>query len=156
MKMKNGFWRIGVIGAACVVALTFAADDKPAEKKDQLAAKNDAGDAAWAEVLKAMRAPNPPAEWQTKEPSKEEIAAWELKNGALAGQAAERALDFYTKYPKHEKAAEARKLEVKLLTVSIELGGTNKQARLDELMDARLKDPATPAEENSTCAPNAF
>jgi thiol-disulfide isomerase/thioredoxin len=145
--MKNGFWRIGVIIAACVVALTFAADDKPAEKKDQPAAKDEAGDAAWAEVLKAMRAPNPPAEWQTKEPSKEEIAAWELKNGVLAGQAAERALEFYTKHPTHEKAAEARKLEVKLLTVSIELGSTNKQARLDELMDARLKDPTVPADE---------
>ena len=145
--MKNGFWRIGVIGAACVVALTFAADDKPVEKKAQPTAKEDAGDAAWTEVLKAMRAPNPPAEWQTKEPSKEEIAAWETKNGVLAGQAAERALDFYTKFPKHEKAPDARKLEVKLLTVSIELGNTNKQARLNELTEARLKDPTTPAEE---------
>jgi hypothetical protein len=110
--MKNGFWRIGVIAVACVVALTFAADDKPADKKEQPAAKNDAGDVAWAEVLKAMRAPNPPAEWQTKEPSKEEIAAWELKNGVLAGQAAELAREFYTKHPQHEKAAEGRKLEV--------------------------------------------
>ncbi len=145
--MKYGLWRFGVIVAACIVALTFAADDKPGEKKDPVAAKDDAGDDAWAEVLKAMRAPNPPAEWQAKEPSKEEIAAWETKNGVLAGLAADRAQQFYLKFPKHEKATDARKLEVKLLTVSIELGNTNKQTRLDELTDARLKDPTTPAEE---------
>lgn len=146
--MKNGFWRIGVIVAACAVALTFAADDKPAAQKAPAGAvKNEAGDAAWAEVLKAMRAPNPPAEWQNKEPNKEELAAWELKNSVLAGAAADKAREFYGQFPQHEKASEARKLEVKLLTVSIELGNTNRQVRLDELLDARLKDPATPADE---------
>jgi thiol-disulfide isomerase/thioredoxin len=145
--MKNGFWRMGVIVGACVVALTFAADNKPLEKQSPAAAKDDAGDAAWAEVLKAMRAPNPPAEWQTKEPSKEEVAAWELKNGLLAGAAADLAKEFYKKFPQHEKAEESRKLELKLLNVSIELGNTNKQARLDELTDERLKDPSVPADE---------
>jgi hypothetical protein len=53
-----------------------------------------AGDKAWREVLQSVRPPSTPPEWATKEPSKEEIAAFEKKNGMLAAEAASRMNEF--------------------------------------------------------------
>lgn len=122
----------------------------PEKKRDPAPAKEAAasdGDEAWKLVMKAMQAPRPPVEWQTKEPSKEEVAAFEKKSGVLAGEAADQAKDFYQKFPDHAKSAEARKMEFQLVSVSVQLGNTNRQARLDELEDARLKDPKLSGEE---------
>src|SRR5215207_10100562 len=114
--MKAGKWmRVGVVMAACAVALTFAADEKPVPGDGATAPTKDAAETAWQAVLKALRPPPPPEEWRTTPPSKEQIAAYEKKNGVLAAEAADKAKDFYTKYPAHEKAAEARKMEVQLL-----------------------------------------
>jgi thiol-disulfide isomerase/thioredoxin len=134
----NVLKRVIVVAAACVMALTFAADDGKPE---------DAADAAWQEVLKALRPPPQPEAWRTKEPSKEEIEKWERNNGVLAGNAAEKARDFYTKYPSHAKADDARRREIELLSVAVQLGDTNRQARFDELQEKRLSDPTVSAEE---------
>ena len=100
-----------------------------------------AGDNAWKEVLVAMRPPSYPPEWDNNQPSKEVIAEFEKKNGVAAGEAAEKAREFYTKYPQHEMAAEARTREQYLLGVAIQLGNTNAIARLSALEESRLKDP---------------
>jgi thiol-disulfide isomerase/thioredoxin len=139
MMKANMFKRVAVVSVACVLALAFAADDAKPGDKD--------GDAAWQEVLTALRPPPPPAEWRTNEPTKEQIAAWEKKNGVLAGQAADKARDFYTKFPSHSKAEDARHREIDLLRVSIELGNTNAQARFDQLLEKRLNDPSVSADE---------
>lgn len=136
-----------MIVAACAVALTFAADEKPAKVDGAAAADSDGASVAWQAVLKALRPPPPPDEWRTNPPSKEQIAAYEKKNGELAGQAADKAKDFYTQYPGHEKAAEARKMELQLLSVAIELGNTNRQQQFAALQEQRLNDPTLPAEE---------
>src|SRR6185503_2281796 len=134
MNMKTDRWvRLTVVVAACVVALTFAADEKPAKTGGAAPAKEDAADTAWQGVLKALRPPPPPEEWRTTPPSKEQIASYEKKNGDLAGEAADKAKDFYTKYPSHEKAGEARKMEVQLLGVAVQLGNTNRQAQFEAL-----------------------
>jgi thiol-disulfide isomerase/thioredoxin len=105
------------------------------------------GDQAWKEVLQAMRPPSPPPEWENTEPSKEAVAEFEKKNGALAATAAEKAKDFYTRFPKHEMAGEARDREQYLLGVAIQLGQTNLTARLHALEESRLKDPNLSEEE---------
>jgi thiol-disulfide isomerase/thioredoxin len=51
------------------------------------------------------------------------------------------ARDFYTKYPDDPRAAEARSQERQLLDAAVQLGYTNAAPRLDELEQARLKDP---------------
>lgn len=133
--------RVAIIGAACVLALTFAAEnDKPAKPAE-------AADAAWQEVAKSMRPIPPPEAWRTKEPSDEEVATWRRKNGVLAGEAADKMKDFYTKHPNHSKAFEAQRREVELLGVAVQLGSTNLQARFDEAQEKRLKDPKVPDEE---------
>lgn len=138
----NWMKRAAVIVGACVLALAIAAEDsKPAAKADP------AGDAAWKEVMLALRPPPPPESWRTKEPTKEEVAAWERKNGGLAGDAADKARDFYTQHSGHPKAQEARRREIELLGVAVQLGVTNRQARFEELQEKRLSDPSVPAAE---------
>jgi FimV-like protein len=138
--MKTKQWmRVGVIMAACVVAMTFAADEKPPDLS--------AGDAAWQEVQKSFRPPAPPADWRTNEPTKQQIAEFEKQNGVLAGNAADKAKEFYTKFPSHPRATEAQRMELQLLSVAVQLGVTNRQAAFEALEEKRLNDPALPANE---------
>lgn len=125
-----------VVALLCGLALMcFAAeDDAPA-------------DAAWKEVLKGLRPPPPPAEWRTNQPTKEQIAAYERQNGELAGQAADKAKSFYTKFPDHIKAKEAQTIELQLLSVAVQLGETNREAQLGALQESRLNDPALSEDE---------
>lgn len=105
------------------------------------------GDKAWREVLQSVKPPATPAEWETNQPSKEAIAEFERKNGALAVEAATRMKEFYAKYPKHEMASEARDRELYLLGVAVQLGNTNAATRLSVLEEAKLKDPNLSEEE---------
>ena len=106
-----------------------------------------AGDEAWKTVLQSMRPPTPPAEWETSPPSKEQEAAFEKKNGVMAAEAAQRMKEFYTKFPKHEMAGEAKDREQYLLGVAMQLGNTNVTTRLAELEAEKLKDPNLSEEE---------
>jgi thiol-disulfide isomerase/thioredoxin len=104
-------------------------------------------DKAWFAVLKASRPPTPPAEWQTKPPTAEEAKKWDQTNSLRAGEAADLARDFYTRYPDHAAVAEAKERELDLLRVAVQLGSTNKLARLDELETAKLQDPSLDEDE---------
>lgn len=131
--------RVAVVAVACVLALSWAADNEPK--------KEDAADTAWQAAVQALRPPPPPAEWRTKEPSQPEVEAWEKKNGALAAVAADLMKNFYTKYPAHAKAPDARRREVELLGAAVQLGQTNLTARFEGLQEKRLSDPTVPEAE---------
>ncbi|MFM1768954.1 MAG: hypothetical protein RJA22_1483 [Verrucomicrobiota bacterium] len=105
------------------------------------------GDKAWREVLAAMEPPPFPAAWETQPPSEAEQKAFARTNALLTATAAERARDFYTRFPDHAQAALARERERELLGVSAQLGNTNALTRLAALTEARLKDPSLPEEE---------
>src|SRR6185503_13543460 len=128
---------------------TPVVEDRPILSEGDAAVLQSAGvttplseaDLAWQELQKAFQPPRYPAEWQLKEPTPEEIAQFEKKNGDMAAQAADKAKDFYTRFPKHENAEEARKQEYNLLGVAVQLGNTNRVAQLQTLEEARLKDP---------------
>lgn len=100
-----------------------------------------AAEAAWTSLLTAMRPPEPPAEWQTNAPSKEVQSAFRQKVGESAAKTAALAQEFYSKFPTHENAAEAREREQYLLNAAVQLGYTNAQVRLEQIEEARLKDP---------------
>ena len=106
-----------------------------------------AGDQAWKEVMQAMRPPAYPPEWATNQPSDKEVAEFQRKNGELAGKAAEKVKEFYTKYPNHEMAGEAKDREVYLLGVAVQLGNTNVMQKLVALEGEKLKDPKLSEEE---------
>ncbi|MDB6125631.1 MAG: Alkyl hydroperoxide reductase/ Thiol specific antioxidant/ Mal allergen [Pedosphaera sp.] len=111
------------------------AEDNPPNS----ATNNVDGDKAWKGVLKATTPPAPPAEWQTHEPNEAEVAKFYIP--ALV-QGADKAKDFYTKFPTHPKAADAHKTEYELLSLAAQrFGDTNNTARLESLEKVRLKDP---------------
>ena len=146
--MKTNYWkRACVIAAACMLAMPFAAEDKKPDAKPEAKVDAAAGDEAWADVLKAMRPPPPPAEWSTTPPTEAQISAWEKKNGLLVGQIAEKTREFYTKFPDHSKAELAHRRELELLTLALRLGNTNCQTLLAALEEKRLSDPAVPEDE---------
>src|SRR5579871_3084000 len=109
-----------------------------AQTASTTATNNPEADKAWKETYRATRAPMPPREWETNAPTaQQELEFWQ---GALA-KAADKAKDFYTKYPTHPKAADARQIEYNLLTMAAEkFGDTNQLTRLDTLTTEHLKD----------------
>jgi thiol-disulfide isomerase/thioredoxin len=102
-----------------------------------LAAKEP--DAAWDELQAASRRPEPPAQWQAKEPSEKEMADF-LMPYALALM--DKAKDFYTRFPTNNHALEARKQELEMTGVAVSLGATNQQSRLELAEKTLLADPA--------------
>lgn len=74
--------------------------------------KTNAADLAWDALVKLSEPTAPPEEWQTKRPDEAEIAKFREAEAKRMGVTAERAKDFYTKFPKHEQVAEAKEMEM--------------------------------------------
>jgi thiol-disulfide isomerase/thioredoxin len=102
-----------------------------------LAAKEP--EAAWEELQAASRRPEPPAQWQVKEPSEKEQADFLLPY-ALALM--DKAKDFYTRFPKDSHTLDARKQEMEMTGVALSLGATNEQSRMDAAEKTLLADPS--------------
>jgi len=66
-------------------------------------------DKAWKQVSKAFQPPMPPAEWQVRRPTPEEVEAFRADRARLAGEALNLAHEFQARFPDHPKAAEAKK-----------------------------------------------
>jgi len=126
----------GWLGLGGVLA---RAEESPAVSATATATNSAEADKAWRETYKATRAPAPPAEWQEKEPSPGEVAKFYLP-ALISG--ADKAKDFYTRFPQHAKARDARALEYKLLSMAAQrYGDTTQTARLEALEKARMDDP---------------
>ncbi len=108
---------------------------------------NAAGDKAWKELVKNFRPPVPPENWREKKPTEEDIAKFRDSQRDLSGAAADKAKEFYTTYPQHPKAAEARTKEREMLGFAVQLGATNRVAQLEKLDQEHLKDPTLSEEE---------
>ena len=96
-----------------------------------------------------------PSEWQGH-PTKEQIEEFQTKNATLAEQAAEKAKDFYTRYPTHPKAAEAHKKELEMLRNAQMLGSNRKSAELAALEEQALNDPKLSEKERFDLRLRAF
>lgn len=115
----------------------------PVVAQDKTPDKTQDADAAWQAFLKASRPPGPPSDWGNTPPTKEQIEAFHLRNSELAAKAADVAHEFYTKFPDHARASEAREKELKLIEVAVQLGNTNKVARLQEIRKEMVNAPGT-------------
>jgi thiol-disulfide isomerase/thioredoxin len=105
-------------------------------------AAQDAG-AAWDELQDAMstRPPTPDA-WQLQEPAPEEQIRFFMPY-VLA--IADKAKDFYSRFPKDTNAIEAKLSEYGALSLMVDQAkATNQQPRLDAALKAILADPALP------------
>jgi thiol-disulfide isomerase/thioredoxin len=122
------------------VSLAVSTPFVKAATSDSATSEPSAADKAWKEFEKSRQPEMPPAEWQGH-PTPEQRALFRAKQGERAAQAAEKAKDFYTQYPTHPKAAEAKLREADLLQIAVQLGNTNKLADYKKLQEERLKDP---------------
>lgn len=129
---------LGAILVASVLAITSSICQ--GATSDSVTNSVADGDKAWKELERAMRPEMPPADWQGH-PTPEQRAMFRVKQGEKAAQAAEKAKDFYTRFPNHPRAAEARKDEMDLLQVTVQLGNTNKLGDYRALQEEKLKDP---------------
>jgi thiol-disulfide isomerase/thioredoxin len=128
--------------AIVVLAAVLAISAPLARAATADSAKNEPSEAdkAWKELEKAMQPEMPPTEWQGH-PTPEQRAAFRAKQAEKAAAAADKAKDFYTRYPDYPKAAEAKKREADMLQVAVQLGNTNKLADFQKLQEEKAKDP---------------
>lgn len=96
---------------------------------------------AWEEFVKASQLLPQPASWQTSPPNPDEISAFRQKVGVAAGEAADKAHTFYKNFPEHGMATEARKRQLQLLGVAVQLGNTNRVGEWRAAEEAVVKLP---------------
>jgi thiol-disulfide isomerase/thioredoxin len=102
-----------------------------------LAAKD--ADGAWTELQEAAsRPPSPPDEWELKEPSAEEQSRFFLPHAVIL---ADKAVDFYSRFPTDTNALPAKMMELGIITWALDHGGTNQQGRFDAVKKSILADP---------------
>ena len=89
--------------------------------------------AAWKVVTAAMQPPVPPAEWNQKPPTEEEVAKFKAAMAIAAGQAADKAGEFLTRFPTDAHASEARDAQRDMLKTAIELGAKERAEELAKL-----------------------
>jgi len=133
-------------------ALDCAAAEAASAPRPAAAATNQADSAAaaelaWKELQKALRPPAPPESWRTNAPTPQDRETFNKRNGEMAAQVADMASEFYTRFPDHPKAQEARQRELEMRKTAVQLGNVKQVARLNELQDGRAKDPQAEPEE---------
>jgi thiol-disulfide isomerase/thioredoxin len=144
--MKTTRFAFAVAISICAAFSGFAAETNNAAKTGAANTSTNA-DATWQEIEKSFRPPTPPAEWRQKRPSEQEIQSFREKERDVSAAAADKAKDFYTKFPNSSHAAEAHDKEREMLEYAVRLGATNQLSRLDALNDQRLKDPSISEDE---------
>ena len=92
----------------------------------------------WIEVEKACRPPAPPDEWRKKQPTEAEIRKFQLP---FIIAAADKAKNYYTKYPKENMVPTAKAREYQMLNMAYNAGATNLVTRIAALEKDRLADP---------------
>jgi thiol-disulfide isomerase/thioredoxin len=109
------------------IGVGFAEDAAKPATKNLLP---DDAEAAWSDVQKSTRPPQPPAEWNQKAPTDEESAAFRRKMGEAAGVAADKAKEFQARFASSPHLADAKQLQRELLQAAVSLGVAG---RADEL-----------------------
>jgi thiol-disulfide isomerase/thioredoxin len=139
-KMSQSFKISFGLGLVCLLtsAQSLISAESPATNKAAAASTDEAQ--VWKDLQKALRPPMPPAEWQGQ-PTEEQIHEFRQQQGKVAGEAADKCKDYYTRFPKSEHAEAAKKKEYEMLQIAIQLGNTNKAAGLEKLEQAKLADP---------------
>lgn len=98
---------------------------------------------AWTELEAALAALPPTIlpEWQTNRPSPQAFAEYRLGLSEKVAAVAQKAREFYQKFPEAANASTARLREEQLLRDAAQMGATNVLERLKELDAARAEAP---------------
>lgn len=141
--MKIGFI---VYASAALTAFAVVRGDAPApsapkvpdqpeiaKAKAKSVVLPDDATAAWKVVTAAMQPPLPPAEWNQKPPTEEEVAKFKASMAIAAGEAADKAALFLARFPADAHASEARDAQRDMLKTAIELGAKERTEELAKL-----------------------
>jgi thiol-disulfide isomerase/thioredoxin len=100
---------------------------------------------AWA-ALTNFSLPKPPMDWQTNPPTAEALAKFDDLQAAQAGALADRAQDFYKRFPDDLNVSRARTTELQALQMAVHFGATNRLADLNLREQALIADTNAPEE----------
>lgn len=134
----------GFIAAAGIVSLAMADD---ALLSTVLQSKT--ADAAWTELNDSAHPPASPPEWRTNAPPLEEQQKFYLP---YIHALADRAKDFYTRFPQDKHATDTKLLELNFLLKTVAWGGDDQKPRLESVENSLLKDPAVPTADHLNIA----
>jgi thiol-disulfide isomerase/thioredoxin len=84
-------------------------------------------------VTEAMQPPLPPAEWNQKAPSEEEVAKFKASMALAAGVAADRAAEFAQRFPQDAHASEAKDAQKDMLRTAVQLGAKERAPELAKI-----------------------
>jgi len=92
---------------------------------------------AWDELRQSAQRPPVPDSWQLQEPSPAEMGQYFLPYTLAL---ADKSKDYYSRFSHETNTLDARQMEMKALSLSIEFGATNQQARFDAVEKLVLAD----------------
>lgn len=119
-------------GATLGILLGFTGYCADNSNSNSSSAAPDA-DKAWKEVVDASKPPALPPEMAGGAAGEEQRAKLRTFLGERSRAGAEKAREFYSKYPKHANAAEAKEMEKRMLKQAIGFGDTNAAAMLEKV-----------------------
>lgn len=99
-------------------------------------------DQLWKELEEATSQPQPPASWESREPSAEDVQQFRAQLGQRAMLAATKAKEFHTRFVDDARADQARQIERDMLQNAILSGNYEKLERLEEIESSILDDPS--------------
>src|ERR1700689_2012493 len=85
---------------------------------------------AWAEVEKLQESLRPPNDWQSHEPSPEQVAEFQKQVRQSAVAFADKAQEFLARFPTNENVGDARIMIVFVLGHAVAAGDTNAEQRI--------------------------
>jgi thiol-disulfide isomerase/thioredoxin len=100
---------------------------------------------AWA-VLTNFSLPTPPMAWATNPPAQADLAKFDDDLAAQTGVLADRARDFYTRFPESANVSRARVTELQALQLAVHYGATNRITSLDAREESLIADTNAPVE----------
>jgi thiol-disulfide isomerase/thioredoxin len=107
------------------------------QTSDSATAAASEGDKAWKQVEEALQLPGRPVESQTERPASSQVEAFSAGQARRAAEAADKAKDFYTRFPMHSMAKQAREKEFEMLQLAVQLGDVRKLAAFEALAEQR-------------------
>lgn len=141
MKSILPHWRtscvcwLGALSAAMLISASLEAAELSEPEK------------AWEQFQMISRIPATPKEWRNQRPTEQEYEAYQQQVKETIALGADKAVEFYTKYPEDPNAPRARRKEHEYLMRLLSMGDTSIQARLDKVEKARLTDPSLDEDE---------
>jgi thiol-disulfide isomerase/thioredoxin len=95
---------------------------------------------AWAEVEKVHQALRAPDDWQTHQPTAEQVAAFQKQVRHTATSFADKAREFIERFPTNENIGDARITVVHALNYALAAGDTNAERQIATFVSAVLAD----------------